>query len=87
MKKKLGNVTEDQVSVYLDHFLNHYLKEEQQQEEVRDDRTSLNSNLDWSDKAEIQNYCLKQENYQERRGVRISEYFGAIQVETLDEDV
>ena len=60
LKKKLGNVTEEQVSIYLDHFLNHYLKEEEQ-EEPRDDRTSLNSIIDWSDKQQIQNYCVKQE--------------------------
>jgi hypothetical protein len=50
LRKKLGNVTEEQVSNYLDHFLNHYLKEEEEQEEPRDDRTSLSSIIDWSDK-------------------------------------
>lgn len=60
LKKKLGNVSEDQVSMYLDHFLNHYLKDEKtEEEEPRDDRTSLNSVLDWSDKREIQKYCVK----------------------------
>ena len=41
----------------MDHFLNHYLKNEKAEsefsDEVRDDRTSLNSNLDWGDKVEI----------------------------------
>ena len=51
------------------------------------ERESLSSNLDWNNTDELEKYCQKQKKIEVERGFRPSEYFGAANVEELQDGV
>ncbi|CDW81543.1 UNKNOWN [Stylonychia lemnae] len=56
-------------------------------QDAEQSRDSLSTNLDWNDKGEIERYCKKQQRIQEEKDFRPSQYFGAIQVEQLEDGI
>lgn len=52
-----------------------------------DGRSSLSSNLDWNDRLQLEKYCSKQKKIEKEEGFRPSQYFGAIDVEQLEDGI
>ena len=45
------------------------------------------SQIDWNDKIELEKYCKKQKRIEEEVGFRPSDYFGAVQVDQLEDGI
>ena len=50
-------------------------------------RASLSTQIDWNSRPDLEKYIVKQKKIEDKMGFRPSQYFGAINVEKLEDGI